>query len=135
MKADEFAISKDLNVALWEDFLHYNKKVTLKEIYGGDFLIINEELHSQFDEFKCNAVPANHSMVPVMEILEYYWCKVRCEVSMNTVHLYGKSYVKMTAVELDDFCKWILDMKEGQHLLVLNWHIRYNNYVYFYRDP
>ncbi|KAL5499988.1 hypothetical protein EMCRGX_G011472 [Ephydatia muelleri] len=112
MKADEFAISKDLNVALWEDFLHYNKKVTLKEIYGGDFLIINEELHSQFDEFKCNAVPANHSMVPVMEILEYYWCKVRCEVSMNTVHLYGKSYVKMTAVELDDFCKWILDMRE-----------------------
>ena len=98
MKADEFAISKDLNVALWEDFLHYNKKVTLKEIYGGDFLIINEELHSQFDEFKCNAVPANHSMVPVMEILEYYWCKVRCEVNMNTVHLYGKSYVKMTAV-------------------------------------
>eukprot|EP00731_Ephydatia_muelleri_P000953 Em0001g953a len=112
MKADEFAISKDLNVALWEDFLHYNKKVTLKEIYGGDFLIINEELHSQFDEFKCNAVPANHSMVPVMEILEYYWCKVRCEVSMNTVHLYEKSYVKMTAVELDDFCKWILDMRE-----------------------
>eukprot|EP00731_Ephydatia_muelleri_P002542 Em0001g2542a len=33
---------------------------------------------------------------------------------MNTVHLYGKSYVKMTAVELDDFCKGILDMrKEG----------------------
>ena len=118
MKADEFAVSKDLNVALWEDFLHYNKKETLKEIYGGDYVIINEELHSQFDEFKCNAVPANHRMVPVMEILEYYWCKVRCEVSMNTVHLYGKSYVKMTAVELDDFCKCILDMrKEGQHLV------------------
>ena len=73
--------------------MHYNKKATLKEIYG-DFVIINDELHSQFDEFKCNAVPANHSMVPVME---YYWCKVKCEVSMNNVHLYGKLYVKMTA--------------------------------------
>ncbi|KAL5515870.1 hypothetical protein EMCRGX_G001111 [Ephydatia muelleri] len=53
MKADEFAISKDLNVALWEDFLHYNKKVTLKEIYGGDFLIINEELH-RIPEQECS---------------------------------------------------------------------------------
>ena len=113
MKAGEYAISKDLNVALWEEFMKNSKKKTLQEIYGGDFVIINEELHGQFDEFKKNIVPANHtcSTVPVVELLEYYWCKVKCAVCMNTVHLYGKLYVKMTAAELDDFCKWIYDTR------------------------
>ena len=125
MKAGEYAISKDLNVALWEEFMNNSKKKTLQEIYGGDFVIINEELHSQFDEFKKNMVPANHSMVPVMELLEYYWCKVKCAVCMNTVHLYGKLYVKMTAAELDDFCKWIYDTREhGKFFCVrfMNWY-------------
>ena len=31
---------------------------------------------------------------------------------MNTVHLYGKLYVKKTAAELDDFCKWMYDTRE-----------------------
>ena len=61
MKAGEYAISKDLNVALWEEFMKNSKKKTLQEIYGGDFVIINEELHGQFDEFKKNIVPANHT--------------------------------------------------------------------------
>ena len=28
-------------------------------------------------------------------------------MSMNSVELYGKAYVKMTPEELDDFCQWI----------------------------
>ena len=69
MKAGEYAISKDLNVALWEEFMNNSKKKTLQEIYGGDFILINEELHSQFDEFKKNVVPANQSMDGVIEVL------------------------------------------------------------------
>ena len=125
MKAGEYAISKELNVALWEEFMNNSKKKTLQEMYGGDFAIINEELHSQFDEFKKNVVPANRRMVPVMELLEDYWCKVKCAVCMNTVHLYGKLYVKMTAAELDDFCKWIYDTREyGKFFCVrfMNWY-------------
>ena len=72
-----------------EEFMNNSKKKTLQDIYVGDFVIINE-LHSQFDEFKKNVVPANHSMVPVVELLEYYWCNIKCTVCMNTVHLYGK---------------------------------------------
>ena len=48
--------------------MNNSKKKTLQEIYEGDFVIINEELHSQFDEFKKNVIPASHSMVPVMEL-------------------------------------------------------------------
>ena len=95
MKAGEYAISKDLNVALWEEFMKNSKKKTLQEIYGGDFVIINEELHGQFDEFKKNIVPANHtcSTVPVVELLEYYWCKVKCAVC--SVHEYCTSVWKI----------------------------------------
>ena len=53
---------------------------------------------------------------PVLELLECYWCIVRGAVSMNIVELYGKSYVKMTAEELDDFCQWIYDMRESDFL-------------------
>lgn len=78
----------------------------MQEICRGDFVIINE--------LKQTAVSANHRMVPVLELLEYYSCILRGAVSMNIVVLYKKSYVKMTAHELDDFCKWIYDMRESE---------------------
>ena len=41
--------------------------------------IVNEEIHSHSDELKQNVVSANHSMVPVLELLEYYWCILRVQ--------------------------------------------------------
>ena len=61
------ALSKDLNVALWLDYRSFNKEKPLKEVYDGDFIIIDEQLHAQFDEFKQKVVPANHSMLNLID--------------------------------------------------------------------
>ena len=109
----EYALSKDLNVALWLDYRSFNKEKPLKEVYDGDFVIIDEQLHAQFDEFKQNVVPANHSMVRKLNLIDHYlstkgkFCVYYC------VELYGKLYVMLNSVQMDDFCQWIYDLREN----------------------
>ena len=49
---DEFALSKDLTVSLWIDYRTYFGESPIREICGGDFVIINDDLHDEFNKFK-----------------------------------------------------------------------------------
>ena len=109
----EYALSKDLNVALWLDYRSFNKEKLLKEVYDGDFLIIDEQLHAQFDEFKQKFVPANHSMVRKLNLIDHYLSTKGKFCVSNCVGLYGKLYVVLNSVQMDDFCQWINDSREN----------------------
>ena len=109
----EYALSKDLNVALWLDYRSFNKEKLLKEVYDGDFLIIDEQLHAQFDEFKQKFVPANHSMVRKLNLIDHYLSTKGKFCVSNCVELYGKLYVVLNSVQMDDFCQWIYDSREN----------------------
>ena len=49
---DEYLLSNDLDVSLWNDFRMYNGEPLLREVCGGDFVVVNLELHDMFDNFK-----------------------------------------------------------------------------------
>ena len=92
----EYALSKDLNVALWLDYRSFNNEKPLKEVYDGDFVIIDEQLHAQFDEFKQNVVPTNHSMVQKLNLIDHYLSTK----GKFCVELYGKLYVMLNSVQM-----------------------------------
>ena len=47
---EEYALSKDLDVALWIDFRAFHGKPELVNVI--DFVIVNSHLHDEFDQFK-----------------------------------------------------------------------------------
>ena len=52
LQEDEFALSKDLTVSFWIDYRSYFGESPIREVCGGDFVIINEDLHDEFNKFK-----------------------------------------------------------------------------------
>ena len=52
LQNDEFAVSKDLTVSLWIDYQTYYGESPIGEVCGGDFVIIIEGLHDEFNKFK-----------------------------------------------------------------------------------
>ena len=53
----DYAISKDVDVALWLDCRAFNKKEPLRDVL--DFVIVNTRLHDDFDEFKKNEIQSS----------------------------------------------------------------------------
>ena len=54
LQKDEFALSKDVTVSLWIyiDYRMYFGESPMREVCGGDFMIINDYLHDEFNKFK-----------------------------------------------------------------------------------
>ena len=48
--SDKYCLSKDLDVALWLDYRAFHKEPLITDIH--DFVVINSQLHDQFDLFK-----------------------------------------------------------------------------------
>ena len=79
-------------MALWLEL----QQRELKEIYDGDFVII--------DEFKQKAVPANHmlSMVRMLNLIDHYLSIKGKFCVFNCVELYGKLYIMLNYYLLYD---------------------------------
>ena len=48
----EFVVSRDLLVDLWLKFREYNRELQLRDIMGGDFVVLTEDLWEDLDEFR-----------------------------------------------------------------------------------
>ena len=46
----DYALSKDIDVSLWKDYRAYHNEQPLR--VARDFVVVNDHLHNQFDEFK-----------------------------------------------------------------------------------
>ena len=89
--SDEYCLSKDLDVALWLDYRAFHKESLLTDVH--DFVVINSQLHDQFDLFKKAEVKKSYSLVPVSELLIFY-CASQCPGILNSkVVKYGKMYI------------------------------------------
>eukprot|EP00731_Ephydatia_muelleri_P000050 Em0001g50a len=93
---DEFALSKDLTVSLWIDYRTYFGESPIREICGGDFVIINDDLHHEFNKFKSklssslsSSLDGTCSVVEGMDLL-MFWC----------------------TSNLDNFCQWVYDTRK-----------------------
>ena len=107
---DEYCLSKDLDVALWLDYRAFHKEPLLTDIH--DFVVINSQLHDQFDLFKKFEVKKSYSLVPISELLVFY-CVSRCPGILNSkVVKYGKMYLELHYSEVDKLIFWVDEMRE-----------------------
>eukprot|EP00731_Ephydatia_muelleri_P013136 Em0007g446a len=77
LKEGEYALSKDITVCLWLEYRSLNGSTPLRDVSGGDFVIVNEELHREFDEFRSKVyayVDKEYSIVEAVELLQV-WCR------------------------------------------------------------
>ena len=108
MKEGEYALSKDADVALWLHHRSYNKLPPLSD--NGDFIIVNTELHDDFDDFKSKEIESGYSCLEVNELLQHY-LETKLH-GVSTVNKYGLKFVHLHASEIDDLCEWVEELQE-----------------------
>ena len=95
LKPGEYGLSEDLDVALWLDCRALQCDTPVPEIQ--DFVIIDSQLHDQFDLFKKSNVRESYSLIPLCNLLTFHChsgCK--CHHSLNLkVEKYGKVYLEL----------------------------------------
>ena len=112
LKPGEYGLSKDLDVALWLDCRAFQCDTPVPEIQ--DFVIIDSQLHDQFDLFKKSNVRESYSLIPLCNLLTFY-CHSgsKCHHSLNSkVEKYGKVYLELHMSEVDELVMWVDEMRE-----------------------
>ena len=72
LQQEEYALSKDIDVSLWIDFREFYGNFPLQEVLGGNFVVVNENLHAEFAEFKgkvLSYIETTHCLVKGIELL------------------------------------------------------------------
>ena len=107
----EYGLNIDVDVALWLDARKFQKKPPLREANG--FVIINMEIHKEFDEFKRKEASIEYSLLENIELLKL-WLKnhnLQCS-SPTTIEKFGKKYVRLHYTDMDDLCRWVLEVRD-----------------------
>ena len=108
----EFALSKDLNVALWIQYRTCNEATSLREVCGGSFVIVIDDLEAQFQDFKRQYSGLNYSFVEAVEILRLWWNAFGDKAKIKAVSIFEKHYLQMSSLNLDEFCQWVYHVRE-----------------------
>ncbi len=59
-----------MDVVLWQDCRAYYNQAALIEV--DEFVIVNSEVHEEFDEYKKNTIGRGYSYLKVNELIEFY---------------------------------------------------------------
>ena len=105
----DHALSKDVDVALWQDYrAHRHMQPVRDEL---DFVIVDNKLHDEFDEFKRAEIESIYSYLRLNELLKLY---LRCHphLSEYVVKKYGNTYLRLLGEGVDDLCRWIYHLRE-----------------------
>ena len=118
LQKDEFALSKDLTVSLWIDYrMYFGESPIIREVCGGYFVIINDDLHDEFNKFKrklsSHLFSSQDDTCSVVEGIELvmFWC-TSSSISTKPLQVLEKTYFLMSASHLDNFCQWVYDTKK-----------------------
>ena len=79
----EFAISRDLLVDVWLKFREYNGELQLKEVMGGDFVVLTEYLWDELDEFRKNSSSLDCYAVEDVELVRYWHTSKAVDILKN----------------------------------------------------
>ncbi len=109
----EYGISKDVDIALWLDSRAFDMKPQLREVC--DFIIINGILHDEFDEFKAKETHPGFSLLPAIELLQYWNVNVRA-TPIPVISRYGKQYLHLDDAEVDKLCEWVQLARQSESL-------------------
>ena len=62
-------LNKDLMVSLWSQYQAFKEN---EPVYGGDFVIVDNELFEDFAVFKINGESFDYCVIEAVEILRYW---------------------------------------------------------------
>ena len=79
-----------------------------------DFVIVNDKLHDEFDEFKRAEIESIYSYLRLNELLKLY---LRCNPHLCgfVVKRYGHTYLRLLSERVDVLCRWIYELRETFH--------------------
>ena len=96
-------------MALWIEYRTCFGRVQLREVCGGDFVIVSEDLCDEFEAFKKKVysyVNRAYSIVKAVELIDV-WCTAGGGGTLKPLHLLGSVYNLMSSAQLDSFCQWV----------------------------
>ena len=103
-------------VYLWTQYRTFSGKEPLREVYDGDFIIVDDDdLYDDFKLFKKNGESFEHCIVEAVDILKYWSRSIMKE--MKAVHIIGKTFFLMSPLELDEFCSWVFATRNHKFTL------------------
>ena len=105
LQQEEYAFSK---VSLWIDFREFYGNFPLQEVLGGNFVVVNENLHAEFAEFKgkvLSYIATTHCLVKGIELLKVWSRSTKAQ--LKPVHVLGNIYYLMSPYDLDELCEWV----------------------------
>lgn len=95
----------------------YNGEPPLREVCGGDFVVVNLELHDMFDDFKrsqssylnCSSLISCNALIDV-----YRTTRLLSASHSKLIKINGKTYniIWMDHFEIDTLCEWILNKRD-----------------------
>jgi hypothetical protein len=109
LQAGEHGLSIDTDVALWIEYRKYNKRPDLRQVM--DFVIVNSEQHSEFDEFKRAMNDPDCVLLSSNALLDY-WNEFERSVSQSTITVYGQKHHKLHYTEMDQLIEWVMKQRE-----------------------
>ena len=111
---DEYALSKDVDVALWLDYRSFHEKPSLQDL--GDFVIISLPLHAKLDLFKKAEIKPLYSLLAVNELLQFYsLCQSPHLIKSRRIEKYGKAYLELHLSEIDQLIPWVEEKRNEYH--------------------
>ena len=104
-------MSKDLDVSLWLDYRKFNGDPPLHDCIN--FVIINQQLHDEFDKFKCTEVRPSYSFIPLSELLAFY-CLLNCVnlLKSSIVEKFGNMYLELNSSQNDTLTNWVNETRK-----------------------
>ena len=92
MGPQEYGLNKNVDVTLWLESRNFKKYPPLREVHN--FVIINEQLHAEFDEFRKVEIQSDYSYLPLYELL-HYWYMHEKNGAVTVMTMYGKPHLKL----------------------------------------
>ncbi len=109
-KPGDYALSIDLDVDLWMAYRKFHAKQELSKV--SDFVVINTELHGEFDAFKKSEIRPEYSYIQVNDLFSLYCLPAHSGLHKCTkISKYGNTYVELHAQQIDGVIEWVYEMR------------------------
>ena len=76
-----------------------------------DFVIVNNEQHSEFDEVKKAMTDHDYVLLSSNALIDY-WNEFERSVSQSTITVYGQKHHKLHYTEMDQLIEWVMKQRE-----------------------
>ena len=101
-------MSKDINASLWIDLREFYGNFPLQEVLGENLVVVNENLHAEFAEFKgkvLSYIGTTHCLVKRIELLKVWSRSTKAQ--LKPIHVLGNMYFLMSPYDQDELCEWV----------------------------